>query len=175
MRVTARVDAPDPGRRAPGPVQAFVGLGANMGEPQAMLRWALAALDALPATRLQACSALYRSAPIDCPPDSPAYFNAVAQLETALCAPDLLQALLALEAQAGRERPHRNAPRTLDLDLLRYGDARIESATLTVPHPRMMARAFVLVPLAELAPDGVSPSALQAVAGQGLQRLGPLF
>jgi 2-amino-4-hydroxy-6-hydroxymethyldihydropteridine diphosphokinase len=90
---------------------------------------------------------------------------------TSLTAPALLRALQAIENAAGRERPYRNAPRTLDLDLLLYGVARIESPELTVPHPRMGHRAFVLVPLAEVAPALVNAQALQAVAGQGVERL----
>ena len=155
-------------------LSAFVGLGANLGDAPATLAWALRALSALPATCLCAQSSLYQSAPQDCAPGSPEFFNAVAELQTGLSAPELLQALLDLEQQAGRERPYRNAPRTLDLDLLLYGDARMDSARLTLPHPRMHQRAFVLLPLAEIAPHRVSDSQLQAVAGQGLARLGPL-
>ena len=93
-------------------------------------------------------------------------------LHTGLTAPALLDALQALELQAGRERPYRNAPRTLDLDLLLYGSARMESARLTVPHPRMTQRAFVLVPLAEIAQGRVSAEALEAVKHQAIERLG---
>ena len=95
----------------------------------------------------------------------------MAAVSTRLTAPDLLLALQQLEQRAGRERPYRNAPRTLDLDLLLYGDARIDSPSLTVPHPRMMERAFVLIPLAEIAPDLVPAAALAAVAGQRIERL----
>ena len=153
---------------------AFVGLGANLGDAPATLAWALKALGALPATSLLAASSLYKTAPQDCPPGSPDYFNAVAELRTALTAPDLLEALLALELQAGRERPYRHAPRTLDLDLLRYGQARIDSLRLSLPHPRMHQRAFVLQPLAELAPDAVPVGWLEAVADQAIERLGAL-
>jgi 2-amino-4-hydroxy-6-hydroxymethyldihydropteridine diphosphokinase len=111
-------------------------------------------------------SRFYRSAPVDA--GGPDYLNAVAELTTALTAPDLLRALQALENAAGRQRPYRNAPRTLDLDLLLYGDARIDSAELTVPHPRMWERAFVLVPLTELAPQCVPEAALAAVAAQAI-------
>jgi len=155
-------------------VVAFVGLGANLGDAPATLAWALKALGALPATSLLAASSLYKTAPQDCPPGSPDYFNAVAELRTALTAPDLLEALLALELQAGRERPYRHAPRTLDLDLLRYGQARIDSLRLSLPHPRMHQRAFVLQPLAELAPDAVPVGWLEAVADQAIERLGAL-
>lgn len=104
----------------------------------------------------------------------PDYLNAVAEVATTLTAPALLDALLAIEQAAGRERPYRNAPRTLDLDLLLYGEARIHSTRLTVPHPRMGERAFVLVPLAEIAPQLVSAAALRAVAGQRIERAGPI-
>jgi 2-amino-4-hydroxy-6-hydroxymethyldihydropteridine diphosphokinase len=94
------------------------------------------------------------------------YLNAVAEIQTSLNAPALLQCLQQLEQAAGRERPYPDAPRTLDLDLLLYGSASIQSADLTVPHPRMWQRAFVLVPLAEIAPGLVGHSHLQAVQGQ---------
>lgn len=146
------------------PVTACVGLGANLGDPVAAVRQALAALDELPHTRVLRASRLYRSAPVDA--GGPDFINAVALVATRLDALALLAALQALEQGAGRERPYRNAPRTLDLDLLLYGDARIDSATLTVPHPRMNERAFVLLPLAEVAPQRVAAHALAAVAGQ---------
>jgi len=101
----------------------------------------------------------------------PDYVNAVAELSTALTAPALLQALQQIELNAGRERPYRNAPRTLDLDLLRYGSATIQSPALTVPHPRMQERAFVLLPLAELLPDQINAVDLAAVQGQGVWRM----
>jgi 2-amino-4-hydroxy-6-hydroxymethyldihydropteridine diphosphokinase len=151
------------------PVTAFVGLGANLGEPQRALADALAALERLPQTRLVRSSRVYRSAPVDA--GGPDFFNAVAQLETGLTAPGLLAQLQAIEDAAGRERPYRNAPRTLDLDLLLYGSARIASARLTVPHPRLRERAFVLLPLRELAPERVEARELAAVAGQ---RIAPL-
>jgi 2-amino-4-hydroxy-6-hydroxymethyldihydropteridine diphosphokinase len=151
------------------PVTAFVGLGANLGEPQRALADALAALARLPDTRLMRSSRVYRSAPVDA--GGPDFFNAVAQIETRLTAPGLLGQLQAIEDAAGRERPYRNAPRTLDLDLLLYGNARIASARLTVPHPRLRERAFVLLPLRELAPERVEARDLAAVAGQ---RIAPL-
>lgn len=153
------------------PVTAFVGLGANLGDPASALQQALDALARVPATRLVRSSRIYRSAPVDA--GGPDFLNAVAELETTLSAPDLLAALQALEQAAGRERPYRNAPRTLDLDLLLYGDARIASAALTVPHPRMSERAFVLLPLRELAPRRVPDGALAAVAGQRIAPLPP--
>jgi 2-amino-4-hydroxy-6-hydroxymethyldihydropteridine diphosphokinase len=131
--------------------RVFVGLGANLGDVAATVGAAFDALDALPGTRCVARSALYRSAPIDA--QGADYINAVAQLQTQLSPAALLKELQAIEERFGRERPHRNAPRTLDLDLLLYGERRIVTPQLTVPHPRMHERAFVLVPLAEIAPD----------------------
>lgn len=150
---------------------AFVGLGANLGDPQAMLRWALDTLSHTPGVRLMQASALYRSAPVDA--SGPDFVNAVAKIATTLNAMALLHALQAIENTAGRERPYRNAPRTLDLDLLLFGDAQIDSPTLTVPHPRMQERAFVLVPLAEIAPAQVQGDWLRSVAGQDLARSAP--
>ena len=150
-------------------ITAFVALGANLGDAAQALRDAFAALAGVPGVRLVKASSLYRTAPIES--NGPDYINAVAEIATTLTAPDLLMALQAIEHGAGRERPYRNAPRTLDLDLLLYGTARIDSARLTVPHPRMGERAFVLVPLAEIAPSLVGRMALQAVAGQAIERL----
>ncbi|MDB5955103.1 2-amino-4-hydroxy-6-hydroxymethyldihydropteridine diphosphokinase [Ramlibacter sp.] len=151
------------------PVTAFVGLGANLGDAQQALRDALAGLARIPQTVVVRSSRMYRSAPVDA--GGPDYLNAVAQVETRLTAPQLLAQLQSLEQAAGRERPYRNAPRTLDLDLLLFGAARIESATLTVPHPRMRERAFVLLPLRELAPERVSAEDLAAVAHQRIAAL----
>ena len=152
------------------PVSAFVALGANLGDSPATLRWALTAIAALTGTRLVRSSSLYRSAPIDS--SGPDYINAVAEVATTLHAPALLAALQQIELAAGRERPYRNAPRTLDLDILLYGDASIHSPHLQVPHPRMGERAFVLVPLAEIAPDRVSQAQRSAVADQRIERFG---
>ncbi|RYY73001.1 MAG: 2-amino-4-hydroxy-6-hydroxymethyldihydropteridine diphosphokinase [Comamonadaceae bacterium] len=151
------------------PVTACIGLGANLGDPLASLRQALAALGALPATRLVRSSRFYRSAPVDA--GGPDFINAVALVETRLDPVELLAALQGVEQAAGRERPYRNAPRTLDLDLLLYGDARIDSPALTVPHPRMRERAFVLLPLADVAPQRVAASDLAAVATQRITAL----
>lgn len=150
-------------------VTAFVALGANLGDPAQALREALQRLSETPGVRLVRASSLYRTAPIDS--SGPDYLNAVAEIATTLTAPDLLTALQAIEQGAGRERPYRNAPRTLDLDLLLYGSARIHSPTLTVPHPRMGERAFVLVPLSEIAPERVTDEALKTVSGQSIQRV----
>ena len=151
------------------PVIAYVALGANLGDPQRALRDAMARLGKLPDTTVTARSSLYRTAPVGA--TGPDFINAVVQLRTALTAPALLDALLAMEAEAGRERPWPNAPRTLDLDLLLYGGARIDSPRLTVPHPRMKERAFVLVPLHEIAPDLVPPQALAALTSQVIARI----
>ena len=151
------------------PVVATVGLGANLGDPQAALAGAIASIAALEGVKLVAQSSFYRSAPIDS--SGPDYVNAVVQLQTNLIAPELLAQLQTIEQGAGRERPYRNAPRTLDLDLLLFGDAHIQSPSLTVPHPRMWQRAFVLLPLAEIAPALVSAVQLDSVKDQILERM----
>lgn len=150
-------------------VTAFVALGGNLGDARAAVRRAIQDLGRLPGTRLEAASGLYRSAPHEA--QGPDFINAVARIATTLTAPELLRALQALEAAAGRERPYLNAPRTLDLDLLFYGDARIASPALTVPHPRWQERAFVLRPLAEVAPERVTPDLLAAAAAQKIERI----
>ena len=156
-------------------VTAYIGIGANLGDARANVADAIARLARLPGATLVAASASYRTAPIDSSGDD--YINAVARLTTTLPAEALLQALHAIEAQHGRERPYRNAPRTLDLDLLLYGEEQIASATLTVPHPRITERAFVLVPLLELAPaiavpgKGAASDYLAGVADQAISRL----
>lgn len=145
--------------------RVFVGLGANLGDAVATVRAAFEALNVLPQTRCVARSSLYRSAPIDA--QGADYINAVAQLQTRLLPEALLEALQAIEERFGRERPYRNAPRTLDLDLLLYGQRRIATPLLTVPHPRLHERAFVLAPLAEIAPD----FALPMPADQRIERI----
>ncbi len=157
------------------PVRAFVGLGANLGDAHATLQAALIALASLPHSRLRQSSSIYRSAPVDS--SGPDYLNAVAWLDTHLDPHELLAELQRIELAHGRERPYRNAPRTLDLDLLLYGEQQVESATLTVPHPRLHERAFVVRPLAEIAPDqgvsgfGRARDLLLHVAGQQTHRL----
>lgn len=151
------------------PVTAYVALGANLGDAQAALRQALRDLGALAHTRLVRASSLYRSAPVDA--TGPDFVNAVAELSTTLSPYELLAALQGLERAAGRERPWRNAPRTLDLDILLYDDLTLADPVLTVPHPRMLDRAFVLRPLAEIAPAMVSPSQLLKVEKQVISRL----
>jgi 2-amino-4-hydroxy-6-hydroxymethyldihydropteridine diphosphokinase len=135
---------------------AFVGLGANLGEPRGQLEQAFIELDAIPHTRIVRTSSLYRTEPVGYAAQPP-FVNAVAQLETALPAERLLEELQAIEARHGRERSFRNAPRTLDLDLLLFGEAVIHTPSLEVPHPRMHERAFVLVPLLEIAPQAEIP------------------
>lgn len=135
---------------------AWVGIGANLGDARANVLDAIERLSRLPGAKLLQASSLYRTAPIDSSGDD--YVNAVAALDTELAAHALLQSLFAIEQAHGRERPYRNAPRTLDLDLLLYGDEIIDDAPgLIVPHPRMHERAFVLAPLAEAAPGLVIP------------------
>jgi len=133
-----------------GAARAFVGLGANIGEPRRAITGAIRAIAALPHTCLVAVSSLYRSAPVEAV--GPDFLNAVAQIRTSLEPLALLRALQAIEQGEGRERPYRNAPRTLDLDLLLYEDRVLTGPVLELPHPRMHSRAFVLRPLAELDP-----------------------
>lgn len=131
---------------------AFIALGSNMETPEARITQAFFDLGALPGTQLLARSSLYRSAPVDC--DDPAEFiNAVAKLATELSPSELMQALLEIEQRHGRQRRFRNQPRPLDLDLLSYDDIHLNQPGLTLPHPRMHERAFVLLPLSEIAPD----------------------
>lgn len=138
------------------PRRAFVALGANLGDAAATVRAAMDAIDRLPGTRVVARSSLYRTAPVG-HVDQPAFVNAVVAVDTTLAPEPLLDALLAIETEHGRVRSFANAPRTLDLDLLLFDDATITTPRLVVPHPRMHERAFVLVPLAEIAPACVLP------------------
>jgi len=137
-------------------ITAFIGLGSNLDDPPAQIRRALRALAALPGTRLVRHSSLYRNPPSGYL-DQPDFVNAVARIETRLAARELLDHLLAIERAHGRVRDVPNGPRTLDLDLLLYGGLTVREPTLVVPHPRMLDRAFVLVPLAEIAPDAMVP------------------
>ena len=148
-------------------VRVFVGLGANLGDRGEALLAALQSIAALPQTQLLAVSSLYSSAPVDA--TGPDYLNAVAMVATAQAPHDFLQALQSIELAAGRERPYRNAPRTLDLDIVRWGDEAIDTPALTVPHPRMTERAFVLQPLRELDAQLVSAAQLAAVADQRIE------
>ena len=131
------------------PVTAFIGVGANLGFSRDAVLNALADLSRLPRSTFVAASSLYRSAPVDA--EGPDYINAAAEIETTLAPHDLLLALQAIETRYGRVRTTRNAPRTLDLDLLLYGDGIVKTTDLTVPHPRLHERAFALLPLIELA------------------------
>ena len=148
---------------------AYVGIGSNLDDPRVQVLQAFDELDRLPQTRLVKKSSLYRSAPLGYA-EQPQFVNAVAQLETSLPAERLLAELQAIEALHGRRRSFANAPRTLDLDLLLYGDAKLRSAHLTVPHPRMHERAFVLKPLLEISPE--LPFTLDACGGQQVERMG---
>jgi 2-amino-4-hydroxy-6-hydroxymethyldihydropteridine diphosphokinase len=152
----------------------FIGIGSNLGDPARSVQLARLAVGGLLQTRLVVTSSLYKSKPVDASGDD--YVNAVVKIETKLNAYQLLAELQKLEIQAGRASPQdrahlHNAPRTLDLDILLFGDAQISSHTLTIPHPRMRSRAFVLHPLAEIAPELVSASDLQAVQDQIIQKL----
>jgi len=157
------------------PVLAGIGLGANLGDARATLDAAIDALARIPHCALRTSSSVYRTAPVDS--SGPDYLNAVVLIETRLTPHALLAELQRIELAHGRERPYRNAPRTLDLDLLFHGAQRVESPTLILPHPRLHERAFVLRPLAELAPDLAIPGRgtvielLAAVADQRADRL----
>ena len=151
-------------------VTAYIALGANLGDPVASVLKAIDDLAALDGITLQKRSSLYRSAPMAS--SGPDYINAVVEVSTRLSAPALLLAVQQIEQQAGRERPYQNAPRTLDLDLLIYGSASVDSATLVLPHPRMLDRAFVLLPLFEIAPQWVTADQLQAVRAQAIALIG---
>ena len=151
------------------PVDAFIALGANLGNPVQALTQAVAMVGCLPHTRVVRCSSFYRSAPFEA--TGPDYVNAVMAVSTCLSALDLLKQLQKVEQDAGRERSTRNAPRTLDLDILLFGSARIDSPALTVPHPRMLQRAFVLLPLAEIAPEWAGMASNPTMAAQRIERI----
>ena len=155
-------------------VTAYIALGANLGDATQSLRQAVTAIGAMPDCGVKKISSFYKTAPLETfPGHAPGgdYINAVVAIETYLTPHALLQFLQQIELSHGRDRPYVNAPRTLDLDLLLYGDDRIDSPQLTVPHPRMWQRAFVLVPLAEIAPGLVTQAALDAVRGQNISKL----
>ena len=145
-------------------VSAYVALGANLGDAASTLHQALADIAALPHTQLRQASPFLSSAPLDA--DGPTYVNAVAHIQTRLNAVQLLEALQGLENAAGRTRDYLHSPRTLDLDLLFYGEAQMQSAYLSLPHPRWAQRAFVLLPLEAICPEKVTPQMLAAVAHQ---------
>ena len=156
--------------------RAFVGVGANLGDPAAQVRAAIAAIAALPGTRLVAASSLYRTAPVGYA-DQPDFVNAAALLETALAPRALLEALQAIEVRSGRARSFKDAPRVLDLDLLLYGGEVVDEPGLTVPHPRLHDRAFALAPVVEIDPAAVIPGRgpardwLARCTDQGIARL----
>lgn len=156
--------------------RCYVALGANLGDPIATVTTAVAALRQLPDTAFVAASSLYRTAPVGLK-HQPDFINAVVELIAVVPAPTLLDMLFEIEARFGRQRSMRNAPRTLDLDLLLYGDVVSDDPVLTLPHPRMHERAFVLAPLAEIAPrlhiPGRGPvlQLLAACAGQQIGKL----
>jgi len=157
-------------------VRAFVALGSNLADPESQVHRAVHALSRLPDTRIRRCSSLYATAPVGVT-NQPEFINAVCEIETAMAARDLMAAMLEIELVAGRRRDNPGGPRTLDLDLLLYGDLMTESAGLTVPHPRMHERAFVLYPLEEIDPDleipgrGKLAKLLAGCAGQEIRRL----
>jgi 2-amino-4-hydroxy-6-hydroxymethyldihydropteridine diphosphokinase len=156
-------------------VTAYVGIGANLGDARASVENAFQQLAALPDTRLTGQSSLFRTAPIDAGGDD--YVNAVVRIETPLPADELLKKLQEIEHASGRVRSVINAPRTLDLDILLYGTLKISSESLTVPHPRLTQRAFVLIPLLQIDPliaipgKGPAHEYVQAVAGQVICRI----
>jgi 2-amino-4-hydroxy-6-hydroxymethyldihydropteridine diphosphokinase len=150
-------------------VQVCVAFGANLGDAQATVLQAIQDVGALATTQLKKASALYASAPYEA--TGPEFVNAVAIYETGLQPLELLDALQNLENIAGRERPFANAPRTLDLDIIFYGDVALNTPRLTVPHPRWQERAFVLKPLAEILPDLVKDVWLKKVSDQEIYRL----
>jgi len=147
-----------------------VAFGANLGDAQATVLQAIEDVGALATTQLRKVSSLYASAPHEA--TGPEFVNAVVMYDTDLLPLELLDALQNLEAIAGRERPFLNAPRTLDLDIIFYGDVALISTRLTLPHPRWQERAFVLVPLVEISPERVSPALLSSVSNQPVSRIG---
>jgi 2-amino-4-hydroxy-6-hydroxymethyldihydropteridine diphosphokinase len=148
---------------------ACVAFGANLGDAVTTVQQALRDVGGLADTQLFKASSLYRSAPHEA--QGPDFINAVALVHTQLSPLNLLHALQALELKSGRERPFKNAPRTLDLDLIFYGDVVLATPELTLPHPRWHERAFVLQPLAEVWPERVSAAQLEAVQDQAIQRM----
>ena len=146
-----------------------VALGANLGDARTTVRQAIQAIGAMAQTQCIVASSLYVSAPYEA--FGPEFINAVALYDTGLAPWDFLQALQSLEDAAGRTRPFQNAPRTLDLDVIFYGDLVMDSARLTLPHPRWQERAFVLVPLAEISPHQVTSTMLAKVQDQTITRI----
>jgi 2-amino-4-hydroxy-6-hydroxymethyldihydropteridine diphosphokinase len=153
----------------------YIGIGANLGDAQESVTQAIALIGKLPDTQLAAQSSLFSTAPIDAAGDD--YVNAVVKINTRLQPLELLHALQGLEQDFGRQRPYRNAPRTLDLDILLYGDKTISTKDLEIPHPRMTQRAFVLIPLIEIDPfitipkQGPAHNFIPAVASQAIRKI----
>ena len=145
---------------------AYIGLGANLGDAKKSVLASIQAIAQLNGVKQLRASSLYGSAPVLA--DGGNYVNAVVEVQTVLPPVQLLEALQGLETCAGRQRSYHNAPRTLDLDVLLYGDSQIKNPVLEIPHPRMWERAFVLHPLAELMPTLVTPAQLQGVADQAI-------
>jgi 2-amino-4-hydroxy-6-hydroxymethyldihydropteridine diphosphokinase len=156
------------------PVKAYIALGANLGDAVKTVREAIQSINDLPQVQVTKQSSLYKTAAMESlpgAPKSPDYINAVVEIICHQSAYLLLEQLQKIEQKAGRNRPYLNAPRTLDLDILLYGDAQIQTETLIIPHPRMWQRAFVLVPLEEIAPGLVSAETLEAVRGQAIVKI----
>lgn len=150
-------------------VQVCVAFGANLGDAAATVQKAILDVAALPKMQLLKVSSLYRSAPYEA--QGPDFINAVALFDTQLQPHALLVALQSIEQQSGRERPYKNAPRTLDLDLIFYDDLTLNTDELVLPHPRWHERAFVVMPLAEISPERITQSQLEAVRGQSIERV----
>ncbi|MDB5764849.1 MAG: folK [Herminiimonas sp.] len=156
-------------------VAAYIGIGANLGDARGNVQRAILQLDTLPLTRLTGQSDFFSSAPVDA--DGNDYVNAVARIDTQLAAQELLDALQAIELEFGRERPYPNAPRTLDLDILLYGQQKISTEALAVPHPRLTQRAFALIPLLQIDPliaipgKGPAHGFVSGVAGQAIRKI----
>jgi len=159
--------------------RVYVGLGCNLGDRERNLREAIVAIDRLPETQVIAVLSIYASAPVGASGPQPDYYNAAAGVDTTLSPRELLEALQRVEQSAGRVREHgvRNAPRTLDLDILLFDERTIDEPGLHVPHPRMHERAFVLLPLSEIAPGagipgrGIVRDLLPGVADQRIARV----
>lgn len=153
----------------------YIGIGSNLGDATGNVQRAIIRLGQLPQTRIESQSSLFRTAPVDAGGED--YINAVAKIDTGLSPLELLHSLQALESEFGRERPYRNAPRTLDLDILLYGQQIIANDELIVPHPRLAQRAFVLIPLLQLDPllaipgQGPAHAFVPGVAGQAIQKI----
>ncbi|MBC7415646.1 MAG: 2-amino-4-hydroxy-6-hydroxymethyldihydropteridine diphosphokinase [Herminiimonas sp.] len=168
-------DTPADGAAAALAVRAYIGIGANLGDAKTTVEAAFGALETLPGTWVVERSSLFRTAPMDAGGDD--YVNAVAAIDTTLSAAALLDALQAIENRHGRVRPYPNAPRTLDLDILLYGQQTVQTPLLTIPHPRLSQRAFALIPLLQIAPmitipgEGPAHGFAPAVALQVIQRI----